>query len=58
MSEIRNREIRLSGPTPTNVLKNYLYLFITPITDIINISIETITFPQNFKEAHVRRLLK
>ena len=40
-------------PIPTNVLKNCLYRIITPITDIINISLETSTFPQNFKEAHV-----
>ena len=43
-------------PIPTSVLKNCLD--ITPITDIINISMETSTFPQNFKEAHVRPLLK
>ena len=33
-------------------------IIITPITDINNISMETSTFPQNFKEAHVRPLLK
>ena len=27
---------------------------ITPITDIINISMETSTFPPNLKEAHLR----
>ena len=43
---------------PTSVLKNCLEILITPITDIINISMETSTFPQNFKEAHVRPLLK
>ena len=37
-------------PIPTSVLKNCL--------DIINISMETSTFPQNFKEAHVSPLLK
>ena len=41
-----------------SVLKNCLDILITPITDIINISMETSTFPQNFKEAHVRPLLK
>ena len=41
-------------PIPTSVLKNCLVILITPITDIINISLETSTFPQNFKEAHVR----
>ena len=45
-------------PIPTSVLKNCLDKIITPITDIINISMETSTFPQNFKQAHVRPLLK
>ena len=46
-------------PIPTSVLKNCLIdISITPITDIINISMETSTFPLNFKEAHVRQLLK
>ena len=38
-------------PIPTSVLKNCLDILITPITDIINISMETSTFQQNFKEA-------
>ena len=45
-------------PIPTSVLKNCLDIIITPISDIINISMETSTFPQNFKEALVRPLLK
>ena len=45
-------------PIPTSVLKNCLDILITPITDIINISIDTSTFPQNFNEAHVRPILK
>ena len=45
-------------PIPTSVVKNCLDILITPITDIITISMETSTFPQNFKEAHVRPLLK
>ena len=45
-------------PIPTSVLKNCLDILITPITDIINISMETSTFPQNLKEAHIRLLLK
>ena len=45
-------------PIPTSVLKNCLDVLITPITEIINISMETSTFPQNFKEAHVRPQLK
>ena len=36
-------------PIPTSMLKNRLDIIITPITDIINISMETSTFPQNFK---------
>ena len=40
-------------PIPTSVLRNCLDVLLTPmITDIINISMETSTFPQNFKEAH------
>ena len=33
-------------PIPTSVLKNCLDILITPITDIISISMETSTFPQ------------
>ena len=39
---------------PTSVLKNCFDILKTPITDLINISTETSTYPQNFKEAHVR----
>ena len=35
-------------PIPTSVLKNCLDILITPITDIINISMETSTFPQTY----------
>ena len=45
-------------PIPTSVLKNCLDILITSITDKINISMDTSTFLQNFKEAHVRPLLK
>ena len=45
-------------PIPTSVLKNCHDILITLITDIINISMGTSTFPQHFKEAHVRPLLK
>ena len=41
-------------PIPTSVLRNCLDILKTPTTDIINISMETSTFPQKFKEAHVR----
>ena len=40
------------------MLKNCLDILLTPITEIINTSMEASTFPQNFKEAHVRPLLK
>ena len=40
------------------MLKICLDISITPITDIIDISMETSTFPQNFKEAHVITLRK
>ena len=45
-------------PILTSVLKNCLDILVTPITDIINISMDTSTFPKKFKEAHVRPLLK
>ena len=45
-------------PIPTSVLKTCLDILITPITDIINISMDTRTFPQNLKESHVRQPLK
>ena len=46
-------------PIPTNVLKCCLdIILVTPITDIINISMDTSTFPKKIKEAHVRPLLK
>ena len=45
-------------PIRTSMLKNYLDILIAPITYIINFSMETSTFSQNFKEAHVRQLLK
>ena len=44
-------------PIPTSVWRNCLDILITPITDIINISIETSTFLQNFKKAHLTPLL-
>ena len=45
-------------PIPTNVLKCCLDILETPITDIINISMNTSKFPKKVKEAHVRPLLK
>ena len=43
---------------PTRMLKHFLDILITPITDIINISMETSTFPQNFTAAHIRPPVK
>ena len=43
---------------PTRVVKNSLDILITPITDKINISMETSTFPQNFTDAHIRPSVK
>ena len=45
-------------PIPTSVLKNCLDIIVTPITDIITISMDLNTFPKRIKEAHVRPLLK
>ena len=44
-------------PISTSVLKNCLEILMTPITTI-NISMQTSTFPHNFKEARARPLLK
>ena len=38
-------------PIPTSVLKNCRDILITPITDIINISMGTSTFPQTFQRS-------
>ena len=45
-------------PIPTNILKALLDILIKPITTIINLSLESGTFPISFKEAHVTPLLK
>ena len=45
-------------PIPTNILKALLDILIKPITTIINLSLESGTFPLSFKEAHVTLLLK
>ena len=45
-------------PIPTNILKALLDILIKPITAIINLSLESGTFPLSFKEAHVEPLLK
>ena len=46
------------GPIPTNIPKVLLDISIKPITTIINLSLESGTFPLSFKEAHVTLLLK
>ena len=45
-------------PIPTNILKALLDILIKPITTIINLSLESGTFPLLFKEAHVTPLLQ
>ena len=45
-------------PIPTNILKALLDILLKPITTIINLSLESGTFPLSFKEAHVTPLLK
>ena len=45
-------------PIPTNILKALLDILIKSITTIINLSLESGTFPLSFKEAHVTPLLK
>ena len=45
-------------PIPTNILKALLDILIKPITTIINLSLESGTFPLSFKEAHATPLLK
>ena len=45
-------------PIPTNILKALLDILIKPITTIINLSLESITFPLLFKEAYVTPLLQ
>ena len=42
---------------PMSVLNNCLDILIAPITDIINISMETCTILQNFKEVQIRPLV-
>ena len=44
-------------PIPMNILKALLDILIKPITTIINLSLESGTFPLSFKEAHVTPLL-
>ena len=45
-------------PIPIIVLKNCLDILITPITGVINISMENSTSPQNVKEPRVRSQFK
>ena len=45
-------------PIPTNSLKALLDILIKPITTIINLSLESGTFPLSSKEALVTHLLK
>ena len=45
-------------PIPTNILKTSLDILIKHITTIVNLSLESVTFPLSFKEAHVTPLVK
>ena len=45
-------------PIPINILKASLDILIKPITTIIYLSLESGTFPQSLKEAHITPLLK
>ena len=62
-TEDENKKLILSSsskscdldPIPISVLKNCFDII---ITDIINISIDTRTFSEKFKEAYIRTLIK
>ena len=63
--EVRKSNLKISAskscdvdPIPTNILKALLDILIKRITTIINLSLESGTFPLSFKEAHVTPLLK
>ncbi len=45
-------------PIPTWILKEHLNLLLPAITKIVNLSLETSTFPPQFKNAFVKPLLK
>ena len=45
-------------PIPTFLLKQHLDILITPITSLVNLSLQSGTFPSDFKIAHVCPLLK
>ena len=45
-------------PIPTSLLKDHLDEFIPILTDIINTSLQSGTFPDDLKNAAVRLLLK
>ena len=45
-------------PIPTSLLKDHLDEFIPILTDIINTSLQSGTFPDDLKNAAVRPLLK
>ena len=45
-------------PIPTWILKDHIDLLLSTITRIVNLSLETSTFPSQFKSAVVKLLLK
>ena len=45
-------------PLPTKLLKSCLDILLTPITNIVNLSLESGSFPDVLKESHITHLLK
>ena len=45
-------------PLSTNLLKSYLDVLETPITNIVNLSLESGSFPDTLKVSHITPLLK
>lgn len=45
-------------PIPTSLLKQHLDILLSPITSLVNLSLQSGIFPHDFKVAHVTPLLK
>ena len=45
-------------PLPTKLLKSCLDILLTPITNIVNLSLESDSFPDVLKVPHITPLLK
>ena len=48
----------VSDPLPTSILKECLQVLLPAITNIVNLSLSSSTFPQQFKDAVVTPILK